>query len=214
MLHHDRSFTESVSAERRAAAARRRPPADAGELERVVSAAAAGNLGAWTTLVERFGARLRAVARTHRLAAHDAEDVVQTTWLRLLEHIQDVREPGAVGAWLETTARRESLRKLSAGQRERPTEDELVELEPSAPVDEDRLVAAERRRALAVAMQELPRRGQQLLAMLAADSEPSYAEISRALGMPIGSIGPTRARCLTRLRRNEQLAGVVGEQAG
>ena len=212
MLHHDPQFVESLAAERRTVAATRRPPADAAELERLVSAAAAGNGDAWTALVGRFAARLRSVARAHRLHAHDSEDVAQTTWLRLLEHIHDLRDARAVGAWLETTARRESLRKLEAGRRERPTEDEYMSCEPVAPVDELRLVESERHAALAAAVEQLPPRQQRLLGMLVEEREPSYQEISRVLDMPIGSIGPTRVRALARLRRDDRLAGVMDEQ--
>ena len=212
MLHHDPRFIESLAAERRAAAASRRPPADAAELERLVSAAATGSGAAWTALVERFTARVRAVARAHRLAAHDADDVAQTTWLRLLEHIGEIRDARAVGAWLETTARRESLRKLGAARRERPTEDEQIGLEPVAPLDEARLVESERRAALTRSLERLPSRQRRLLGMLVDESEPSYLEISRALDMPVGSIGPTRVRALARLRRDEGLACLADEQ--
>jgi RNA polymerase sigma factor (sigma-70 family) len=187
-------------------AARRRLPRDPGEVERLVIAASAGDTAAWSSLVNRFAARLRAVVRGHRLAAQDAEDVVQTTWLRLLEHIDRVREPFAVGAWLETTARRESLRVLRASQRERPTESERLDFEPVAPVAERRLVASDDRVALARAMTALAPRDRQLLSTLFADPAPSYEEISRTLGIPIGSIGPTRGRILARLRRDPALA--------
>jgi len=200
MLHHSPGFVRSVEADRLAAA----------ELERVVRAAKGGDAGAWSALVDRFAARVGRVARRHRLAAHDVEDVVQTTWLRLLEHIEGVREPGAVGAWLETTARRESLRLVSAGRLE-----ELTGEEPEAgaadPVDEQRLVAAEQRAALRTAVGGLQGRERALFSLLLADPQPSYAEISRALDMPIGSIGPTRARCLERLRRDRGLAGAVAD---
>jgi RNA polymerase sigma factor (sigma-70 family) len=180
------------------------------ELERVVRAAKAGDAGAWSALVERFTARVRSVARRHRLAAHDVEDVVQTTWLRLLEHIDGVREPSALGAWLETTARRESLRTANTGRRE-----ELTDAEPLAdavePVDERRLADRERRVALGAALEQLAPRQRALLSLLLADPVPSYGEISRTLDMPIGSIGPTRARCLARLRRDRALAGAVAD---
>jgi RNA polymerase sigma factor (sigma-70 family) len=205
MLHHSRGFIDSAQADRRAAAAQRRPPADPGELERTVMAAAAGDRAALSALVERFAARVRAVARAHRLSVHDVEDVAQTTWLRLLEHVETVRNPNAVGAWLETTARRESLRTLKATRRERPTDNDLVLDAPAPPVDEQRLATAERRVAVAAAVEQLSGRQRDLLSMLFADPEPSYVEISRALGMPIGSIGPTRARSLARLRENHEL---------
>src|SRR5215213_4871672 len=117
MLHHDRRYIQTLEADRLAAA----------DLERVVRAATVGDASAWSALVERFAARVRSVARRHRLATQDVEDVEQTTWLRLVEQIDRVREPSAVGAWLETTARRESLRLIRAGRLE-----ELVDEEPLA----------------------------------------------------------------------------------
>src|SRR4051794_19089771 len=104
--HHYRSYIGTLEADRRTIRARTRPPVDARELERIVLAAATGDGSAWSALIERFAARVRVVARAHRLGAHDVEDVVQTTWLRLLEHIDRVHEPGALGSWLQTTARR------------------------------------------------------------------------------------------------------------
>src|SRR3954470_9129169 len=121
MLHHNRHYVDAAQAER--LAARRRPPAGPARLG---GPASAGDTAAWSTLMGRFAARLRAVARGYRLAAQDAEDVVQTTWLRLVEHIDSVREPCAVGAWLEITARRESLRVLRTAGREHPTETEQL----------------------------------------------------------------------------------------
>jgi RNA polymerase sigma factor (sigma-70 family) len=216
MLHHNRGFIDTLEADRRVAAARRRPPVDAGDLERVVLAAAAGDRGAWSALIERFAARVRGVARAHRLAAHDVEDVVQATWLRLFEHIDTVREPRALGAWLETTGRRESLRILRERQREFPTTSEHVLDRPVAPVDEQRLVAAERRAALAerraalaTALEQLPGRQRALVSMLFADSAPSYQTISSSLELPIGSIGPTRGRALASLRRDHNLVNAA-----
>jgi RNA polymerase sigma factor (sigma-70 family) len=190
-----------------AAATERRPPV--GELERAVMAASLGDRTAMSDLVERFAPRVRAVARAHRLAAHDVEDVMQTTWLRLLQRVDTVRNPSALGSWLETTARRESLRVLKANSRERPTNNEAVFDALAPPVDEQPLKAAGLA-SLAVVLERLSSHQRELLSMLFADPAPSYAEISRALGMPIGSIGPTRARCLRRLRENEHL-GDVGD---
>jgi RNA polymerase sigma factor (sigma-70 family) len=207
MLYHARGYIDTAQADR--LSARRWPPADAAELERLVRAASAGDSAAWSSLMQRFAARLRAVAWAHRLAAHDAEDVVQTTWLRLVEHIDGLREPVAVGAWLETTARRESLRVLLTARGERPTDCEA--LTPVAAVAEHRLVTSDNRAALATAMTRLPHRHRRLVAILFADPAPSYEEISRTLGMPIGSIGPTRARILARLRRDPVLVTAIGD---
>jgi DNA-directed RNA polymerase specialized sigma24 family protein len=116
-----------------------------------------------------------------------------------------------VGAWLQTTARHASVRTAIAARREEPVDQEAL-VEPPAPAEAgDPLEAAERSAALADALQQLPQRHQKLMQMLLADSAPSYAEISAALDMPIGSIGPTRARCLERLRGAQDLMSVMRE---
>jgi RNA polymerase sigma factor (sigma-70 family) len=215
MLHHHSAFAHTLEADRRAAAARQRPPADAGELERTLRAASSGDEAAWSALTDRFGARLRRVARMHRLAAHDVEDVVQTTWLRLLEHVNRIREPTAVGAWLERTARHESLRLLKAARHEQPTDHEVLPEHPApAAVATAGPSPAQRTVAVACAMDRLPERQRDLMQLLVAEPVASYEEISRTLGMPIGSIGPTRARSLARLRLDEALLSVVGDDVG
>jgi RNA polymerase sigma factor (sigma-70 family) len=180
-------------------------------LERIVTAAAAGDARAWAWLQDRFGARIRAVARCYRLAPHDVEDVAQATWLRLLEHIGGIHDANAVGAWLETTARHESLRLLRHAKRERPTDDRVLAERPTEAVAEGRLVTAERRAALDAALRQLPGRQRRLLREMLADPTASYTEISATLDMPIGSIGPTRQRSLARLRRDRELVSVIGE---
>jgi RNA polymerase sigma factor (sigma-70 family) len=191
--------------------ARAVPGAHEDALDQVVAAAATGDEGAWALLRDRYAMRVRTVARLHRLAPHDVDDVAQTTWLRLLENIGKLRDANAVGAWLETTARRESLVVLRRGKRERPTEDAFFEDQPSEPVAERRLEAAEQRTALSSSLQQLPRRQQRLLVAMLAEPAPSYAEIAASLKMPIGSIGPTRARSLARLRRDRRLALAIGD---
>jgi RNA polymerase sigma factor (sigma-70 family) len=171
------------------------------ELARLVRAAAAGNELAWERLVHEFAGLLWAVTRSHRLTDADAADVAQATWVRLVEHLHRLNKPGRVGAWLATTARRECLRVLREGQRQvlfgaDPPEDRAIE---SAPDTE--LMIAERDGALWRAFSRLQPSDQALLRLLMADPCPAYEEISAALGMPIGSIGPTRARALERLRR-------------
>ena len=212
MHHHNREFVATLDADRRARHPQLRPPADSPELARLLRGAADRDATAWSALVERFTARLLRTSRAFRLSAHDAEDVMQTTWLRLLEHADDVREPAAIGRWLETTARRESLRTIRAARREHPTDDEHLRLDPVAPVDECQFVAAEQRAALGTGLIALPERQRQLLAMLFAEDEPSYRHISHALDMPVGSIGPTRERGLARLRRDPKLIAAIGDR--
>ena len=180
-------------------------------LARVVTAAAAGDPTAVAKLVDEFAARIRRVARAHRLPACDVEDVMQTTWLRLLQRGDTILNPNAIGAWLETTARRESLRVLEANKRERPTDDLVLLFDGPEPPQQS-LPSPERcAAALAVALEQLTGQQRVLVSTLFSDPTPHYGEVSRALGMPIGSIGPTRARALARLRENEQLRSLADE---
>jgi RNA polymerase sigma factor (sigma-70 family) len=180
---------------------------------RLVHAAANGDHGAWEALVDEFGGLVWAVARAHRLSAADAADVAGATWLRLVEHLGNLREADRVGAWLATTARRECLRVLRHGQRQMPAGDD-VDPQPPEPTDiAAELMTAERDVALWRAFGRLPERDRALLRLLVADPAPSYEEISAALEMPIGSIGPTRARSLERLRRELAREGLVAADA-
>jgi RNA polymerase sigma factor (sigma-70 family) len=178
----------------------RRPACGACDAASLTRRAAQGDQQAWSELIERHSSLLWAIARRHRLGAADAADVFQTTWLRLVEHIDGLTEPERVGAWLATTARRECLRVLRAASRELPMGDALPE--PAAAADEPaaRLMRAERDAELWAAFARLSPRDRALLRLLVADPAPSYDEIAAVLGMPIGSIGPTRGRCLARLR--------------
>ena len=213
MLHHHPHYIAAAQEDRRPHASGRRPPAGVGELEAMLAAAARGDEANWNALVARFTARVRAVARRHRLAPHDIDDVLQSTWLRLLEHIGSVREPAALGGWLDTTARRESLRLIHKAKRERPDESAVACDQAVEPIAERELVAREQRAALAAAVERLLPAQRSLIEMLLAHPTMSYIEISAALGMPIGSIGPTRARSLARLRRDPELLRAIGHAA-
>jgi RNA polymerase sigma factor (sigma-70 family) len=172
---------------------------EAGELAR---AAADGDEGAWKALVGRFSGLIWSVTRAYRLGSADAADVFQTCWLRLAEHIGRLDHPEYVGAWLATTARRESLRMARAGARVVPTDDETVFDFGSAgePTPEQAVLKSERAEELWRAFRELPARCQVLLRLLMASPPPSYLEVSAAIDRPVGSIGPSRARCLRLLR--------------
>ena len=172
-----------------------------GDVARLARRAAAGEQQAWSELIDRYSRLLWAIAHQHRLGAADAADVFQTTWLRLIEHIDGLSDPERVGAWLATTARRECLRVLRAGARELLAGDAMPDV--VAPLDDPagRLIGAERDAELWQALARLRPRDQELLRMLVADPAPSYDEIAGTLAMPIGSIGPTRGRCLARLRK-------------
>lgn len=181
----------------------------------LVHAAAEGDPVAWERIVARFGGLVWAIARAHGLSHSDAGEVCQTAWLRLVEHLHRIREPARLGAWLASTARHECLRTLKRAGRQVPVGDptdlERYEPLPSGPAVDRRLLEAERDQALWHAFELLSERCRSLLRVLMADPAPSYEEVSEALGMPVGSIGPTRQRCLERLRRNAELVGISGE---
>lgn len=177
-------------------------PADDAAL---VRAAAEGDQAAWNALVQRFGGLVWSIARAHRLNAADAADVSQTAWLRLVENLGRIRDPDRVGAWLATTSRNECLRVIRRSGRQVPTDlDAEVELEAdevAAPPVDAGLLTGERDAELWRAFSSISERCQGLLRLLIADPPPSYDEVGALLDMPVGSIGPTRARCLEHLRR-------------
>jgi RNA polymerase sigma factor (sigma-70 family) len=173
--------------------------ADDGVVE-LVTRAAAGQQEAWDQLVDRFGALVWCVIRSTGLYGAEAEDVSQTTWLRCVEHLTRIREPERLGSWLATTARHECYRVLRRTGRARPVAELPDEPDAAAPIDE-RLLAGERAGELRVALGRIPERCQALLRMMLLDPSPGYDEIGEALGMPHGSIGPTRQRCLAHLKR-------------
>jgi RNA polymerase sigma factor (sigma-70 family) len=176
--------------------------ATAEEAAELVGAASSGSARAWEQLVDTYGGLVWSIARGYRLNDGDAADVSQTIWLRLVENLDRLQDPSRVGAWLATTTRRECLRVL--GQSRRLTlvaEVEDFESAEGTGGDVDSaLLAAERAAEVRDALATLPLRSQQLMVLLMMDPPPSYAEISRMLQMPIGSIGPTRGRCVARLR--------------
>jgi RNA polymerase sigma factor (sigma-70 family) len=184
------------------------------QVGQLLQSAAAGDRDAWGTLVERYESLLWGVARSHRLDQSSASDVVQTTWLRLLEHIDELRNPDALAGWLATTARNECLRVLRHQSRQVPTDDDRMPAESVPPVDDARLLAQERDAQLWQAFATLSARCQSLLRMLAVDPAPSYEEIGAALGMAVGSIGPTRGRCLQNLRRAMEVRRITTTPPG
>jgi RNA polymerase sigma factor (sigma-70 family) len=187
-----------MSATIQKSARKRRSPA---HVARLVRTAARGDRRAWDVLVEEFGGMVWAIARSHRLSDADAADVSQSTWLLLLEHCASIHEPERVGAWLATTARRECLRVLRSAQRYVLSGDDLEE---PAVTDQalEGLIMAERDQVLWRCFTRLRPSDQALLRLLVAGPRPAYEEIAAVLGMPIGSIGPTRARALERLQKS------------
>jgi RNA polymerase sigma factor (sigma-70 family) len=175
----------------------------------LLARAAQGDQRAWDELVSEHTRLLWAVARSFRLDAADAGDVVQTTWLRLLEHLDRIEDPTRLVGWLVTTARRESMRVLRRSGRERPVvEDTVLDRPDDAPPVDTRVLRTERDQALWEAFEQLTEKCRQLL-QIAVTEPQAYDEISAALEMPIGSIGPTRRRCLTQLRGLLEAAGIT-----
>lgn len=181
----------------------------------LLAAAAAGSAQAWEALVDRYTGLLWAVAHSFRLGEASSADVVQTAWLRLAENLDRIRDPDRVGAWLATTTRREALRMLGHRAKESPSE-LLGDLERASETAGPESAAVDRDRDARVrtAFARLPERDQRLLRLLMAGPPPSYLDVAAAMGMPVGSIGPTRARCLARLRRELAAVGLDTESAG
>jgi RNA polymerase sigma factor (sigma-70 family) len=181
------------------------------DLTLLVSAAIMDEPGAWETLVARFAGLIWATARGLGLDAADAADVSQTTWLRLAECLEDIRDLERIGGWLATTARNESLRMLRLARRQIPVDPflDVCSTVHADDIDKD-LLGVERDERIRRAFESLPTACQALLRILMADPSPSYAEVSEILEIPIGTIGPRRSRCLNRLRSK---AG-VWDQAG
>jgi RNA polymerase sigma factor (sigma-70 family) len=182
-----------------------------GQVAPLVQAAAAGDERAWSVLVGRFSALIRSVARRHQLREADQDEVVQRTWMRLFERIATLREPSALPGWLGTTARHESLRVLEASAREVPGAEEFATAEAVAEGIHELVAAAERRAAVHRAIGDLPGHQRAMMRVLLAEPALSYREVGAKLGVPVGSVGPTRVRALSRLRRDTRLCEVVGE---
>ncbi len=178
------------------------PISERADLAQLVARAADGDSAAWDEIVRSLGPLVRGVARGFRLSQADADDVVQTTWLRLVEHIGRVRQPAALAGWLATTARRESLRVLQGQVREAVTAE--VEVHDAAPSPEAMVLTAERNATAGLAVAELGPRRAELVRLLTQEST-CYADIARRLDMPVGSIGPTWGRCAARLRRHREI---------
>ena len=184
-------------------------------LAELVAAAATGDAAAWDSLVSRFTPLVLSVTARFRLGSTDAADVSQTLWLRLLQNLRNLREPAALPGWIATTTRNECLQVVTSRRRLTsydPLDESTVgRLEQADATSHDvaaDLLRAERHAALLAAFGELSDRHRELLLLLVQDPPLSYAEISDRLGMPIGAIGPTRARAVERLRQSPTLAAL------
>jgi RNA polymerase sigma factor (sigma-70 family) len=173
----------------------------------LVEAAAGGDAGAWRELVRRYERLVWHMARLEGLDEIDARDAAQATWLRLVEHLAGLREPERLASWLAITGRREAVRLRTRSRRLRPTDPWELPDEPSGEQVEADVLEQERSKALLAALGRLSTACQALIRLLIC--ETSYEDISVALGIAVGSIGPTRARCLARLARDDELRAVV-----
>ena len=183
----------------------------------LVARARNGDKQAWDALVERYAPLIWSICRRHGLGDADAEDVGQNVWLKLAGQLEKIRLPAALPGWLATTTRRECGRILRAAPGARDTGQ--VPGAQAIPDDdartaEDELLAAERHAALREAFADLPPCCQQLIALLTENPPPSYAQISARLGLPVGSIGPNRGRCLDKLRRHPAITALTNPDAG
>ncbi len=176
-------------------------PADDAELIEVVAQARAGANAAWETLIERFGGLVIAIARRCRLSDADVAEVSQTTWLRLVENLDRIEQPERLGGWLATTSRRESLRIATRRAVVSPSEAVYLMVDDEADPLDAALLREEQARAIRLAAERLSPHCRRLLGVLMSDDDLPYKAIAEQLNMPIGSIGPTRGRCLEHLRQ-------------
>ncbi|WUV19878.1 sigma-70 family RNA polymerase sigma factor [Streptomyces sp. NBC_01485] len=174
----------------------------------LVQSAVDGDAAAWKALVDGLSPLVWSVVRAHRLSDADGHEVYQTVWFRFAQHLGRIREPHKAGSWLASTARNECLKVIKALRRLTPTDDpQLLDRasedrtpEQSVLDSEEAAAQSERVRFLWQEFEALGERCRQLLRVLIASPPPSYQEVSAALGIAVGSIGPMRQRCLRRLR--------------
>jgi len=193
------------------------PVRDNHVLTDLVTRAAKGEKHAWDALVERYIPLIWSICRKYRLSDADAEDVGQNVWLLLMDQLGKLRDPAALPGWLATVTRRECLRVMGATQRPQTAGyvigAEIIADEQSRTAEQELLVA-ERHAALREAFAALSPSDQRLVALLLEDPPASYDDISARLGIPVGSIGPTRRRCLDKLRRYPAIAALIDSDTG
>jgi RNA polymerase sigma factor (sigma-70 family) len=167
-----------------------------------------GDDGGLDDLVRLLSPVLWQVVRATGLDRNRAEDVVQTTWISLVDHADSITSPQGIAAWLCTSARREAWRAGRQASRERPVEDQvLAHGLPDHESPEAQVVLDDEAALVRECLGKLPERCQKLLRIVAAGPRPNYTDVASTLGMPVGSIGPTRGRCLDKLRQELTQAG-------
>ncbi len=182
----------------------------------LVTRAKNGDRQAWEALVERYASLIWSICRRFRLSDADADDVGQNVWMQLVDHLDTLQCAAALPGWLATTTRRECLRVLRTAQvsQQAAWVDAEMMSDPMDQPAEYGLLRAERHAALHEAFGHLSPFGQQLMGLLIQDPPLPYAEISNRLGIPIGSIGPNRSRCLDQMRRHPAIAALINADRG
>ena len=191
------------------------------DISELVDGARGGDQGCWSELVERHQPIIDAVTRRYRLGREDAADVSQTVWLQLTSHLDAIREPRALPGWIKVTAEREAFRMIRVGRRTTSLEpiaafyeaqSSTSDLRFSSVIDEvdTDLLRSEEQAAVREGLAALKPNQRELLLMLVAEPAVPYAQISDELGVPIGSIGPTRARCLRKLEAAPSVQALIG----
>ena len=183
----------------------------------LVTRARNGDTHAWHALVERYAPLIWSICRRYRLGDADTQDVSQDIWLHLVRRLDTLRAPAALPGWLATTTRRECDRKVRATAGSHAARWYLLDADilpdKRAATADQELLEAERHAALHKALAALAPSGRQLIAMLTADPPVPYIEIGARLGIPVGSIGPTRRRCLDKIRRHPAITALINAEA-
>jgi len=182
----------------------------------LVEGAQRGDAAAWRELITRFTPLVISVARGFRLSAEDCDDVSQIVWLKLYENIRRLREPRALPGWIRTTTRHETLRQLRASGRTLVMDPGLLasfDFASDLPEVDNDLLTAEREQVITNGLDEMDPQHRSLLILLHVDERPSYQAIGQRLNMPVGSIGPTRARSLQKLRTTRSVSSYLQSDA-
>ena len=178
----------------------------------LLASAARGDQGAWNALVQRYMPLVYSVTRKLNLTQPEAEDVSQTVWLKLIEHLDSIKTPAALPGWIATTTRNAAISALRSGRRTQPVDPApggmLDRTSTSHNVEND-VMRFEQFQALRSAIDQLRPDYRQLILLMLDDPPHSYEEIGELMGIPATSVGPTRARCLKKLRSSSQFASLL-----